>query len=116
MVPQTKEQQISDTPRDSELTKEKPDDFSLVSSCLEGSQRYAEIPGDCLLDFILFNSNNKNEEADIEQSPPSADTPLPPETTEESPRSPTPPATTPEPTHPEPTHPYVIVPVENSKG
>ena len=95
MADNTTEQQISDTPRDSELTKEKSDDFSLVSSSLEGSQTYAEIPGVSLLDFSLNYSNSQtNKQADINQPPPPADTPSPPDTTEEPPRSPTPSTTT----------------------
>ena len=113
MTENTAEQQISVTFRDSEVTKEKSDDFSLVSSSLEGSQTYAEIPGVSLIDFsfnYLYSQTNK--QANNYQPPPPADTPSPPDTTEEPPRSPTPSPTTTESPHPNPPHPYLIIPVE----
>ena len=113
MTENTEEQQISVTLRDYEVTKDKSDDLSLVSSSLEGSQTNAEIPGVSLLDFNLFYTNNDtNKQANNDQSPPPADTPSLPDTTEEPPPSPTPSPTTPEAPHPNPSHPYLIIPVE----
>ena len=113
MTEHTEEQQISVTLRDYEVTKDTSDDIYLISSSLEGSQTNAEIPGVSLLDFNLIYANNEtNKQANNYRSPPPADTPSLPDTTEEPPPSPTPSPTTPEAPHPNPSHPYLIIPVE----